>query len=125
VKALRHKGSGASKRIRDRREQPLRVVTVRLSPEDVEMLDRLARVHGSRGQAVRFLLAGAAAAYLELRSELAELREEVVALRAAVERLGSTEVVTRAEGEARPGDDEAVKQVLGALLSMDRTAKLD
>ncbi|MFZ5768614.1 MAG: hypothetical protein ACOY3F_07955 [Bacillota bacterium] len=103
----------------------MRMVTLRLAPEDVEVLDGLAALYGSRARAVRFLLREAGAAYLDLRREIAGLREEVAALRAAVERFERVEVAVRREEEARPGDDEAVKQVLDALLSMRRTAKMD
>lgn len=102
-----------------------RLVGVRLEPDDLKVLDRLARWHGSRTRAMRFLLREIGAPYLELRDEIAELREEVAALRAAVERFDRVEVVTGHEEEPRPGDEEAVKQVLDALLSMNRTAKID
>jgi len=102
-----------------------RLVGIRLEPDDLEVLDRLAQWHGSRARAVRFLLREIGAPYLELRDEIAGLREEVAALRAVVERFDRVEVAARREEEPRPGDEEAVKQVLGALLSMRRTAKID
>lgn len=125
VKALRDKDSRVEKCIRGREGSLVRMVTLRLTPEDVEVLDGLAGLYGSRAQAVRFLLREAGTAYLALRREIVGLREEVAALRAVVERFGRAEVVTRREEERRPGDEEAVKQVLGALLSMKRTAKID
>lgn len=125
VKALGRKDSEMKRCIRSREGSLVRVVTLRLAPDDVEVLDGLVRVHGSRARAVRFLLREAGAAYLDLRREIAGLREEVAALRATVERFDRVEVAARREEEARPGDEEAVKQVLGALLSMRRTAKID
>ncbi|MEW5932514.1 MAG: hypothetical protein AB1816_02890 [Bacillota bacterium] len=98
----------------------------------MRLLDRLARWHGSRAQAVRFLLRAIGGPYVELRSEIAGVRQEVAglredmaALRAVVERSDRVEIAARREEEARPGDDEAVKQVLGALLSMSRTARVE
>lgn len=102
------------------------VVAVRLAPEDVDLLDRLARAHGSRARAVRFLLRHAGGTDLELRDEIAKLREEVAGLRVAVERLARVEAALPREEECEPrdaGDAEAVRQVLDALLSMSRTAK--
>lgn len=119
------KGSEMKRCIRNREGSLVRMVTLRLAPEDVEVLDGLAALYGSRARAVRFLLREAGAAYLDLRREIAELREEVAALRAAMERFDRVEVATRHEEEPRPGDEEAVKQVLGALLSMRRTAKIE
>lgn len=99
-----------------------RVVAVRLPPEDVELLDRLARAHGSRARAVSFLLRHARGDP-QLRDEIAGLRQEVARLRVAVERLAQAPLPR--EEESQPGDAEAVSQVLGALLSMSRTAELD
>lgn len=120
-----HKDFQVKRCIRGREGSLVRMVTLRLAPEDVEVLDGLARLYGSRAQAVRFLLREAGAAYLDLRREMVRVREEVAALRAVVERFDRVEVAARGEEEPRPGDDEAVKQVLGALLSMSRTAKAD
>jgi hypothetical protein len=101
------------------------VVSVRLATEDVELLDRLARIHGSRARAVRFLLRQAMGTDLALRDEIAWLRQEVAGLRVAVERLARAEVPVPEDDKCQPGDEEAVRQVLGALLSMSRCAKAD
>lgn len=50
-----------------------------MDPEDVKVLDRLARWHGSRAEAVRFLLREIGAPYVELRADIVKLREELVA----------------------------------------------
>lgn len=105
--------------------RPPQMVGVRLEAGDLAVLDRLARVYGSRAQAVRFLLREVGAPYAELREEIAALRREVVALRAAVEQFGRVEVRPCEEERGAAGDDEAVRQVLNALLGMNRTARVD
>lgn len=114
---MKDKGCGAGRRIRGRKRLLLHVVTVGLRPEeDVEVLDCLAGAHGSQPQAVTFSSEKLGVPCLEFGSEVVKLREEVAALGAAVERFDRVEVrVAR--------DDDAVKQVLGALLSVNRVGR--
>lgn len=101
--------------------QASQVVGVWLEAEDLAILDRLARVHGSRAQALRVLLREFGAPYLELRAELVALRREIASLRAAVEGIGGVGCRASAREEERtPEDEAAVRQVLGALLGMKR-----
>ncbi|MEW6047231.1 MAG: hypothetical protein AB1609_12225 [Bacillota bacterium] len=113
----------------------LRAVTLRLAAEDVAVLDGLTRVYGSRARAARFVLSQVGMALLELHGEVARLggevaglREDLAAVRAAVERLELAGMAPRQHDcreELQPEDERAVKQVLGALLGMSRTARVD